>query len=310
MRLKPKITVLGSINMDLMIRCAKLPVPGETLLAYSSSEICGGKGANQAVAAAKTGGRVSMIGRVGEDAFAKRLVANLQSEGIDCTQVQHTKDYSSGIAIVAVEESGQNSIIVIPGSNNVLSTNDVEKARSVIESSDALLLQLEVPMDTVLAAVQVAKQAGVKVILDPAPVPKNFPQELLQVDLLCPNELEAEALSGIEVKTKEDAIEAAEVLQNKGAAAVVLTMGDKGALIKDQNGRVIIPPFPVNAVDTTAAGDAFAGALAVYTEKGHSLYEAVRFDNAAGAIAASRPGAQSAMGSMNEIENLYSTMSE
>ena len=305
---RPKIAVLGSINMDLVIRCAKLPISGETLLAESSSEICGGKGANQAVAAARVGGEVSMIGRVGDDAFAESLLDNLKKEGIDCTHVQITNDCSSGVAIVAVEESGQNSIMVVPGANGKLSVDDVERARLIIESSDILLVQLEVPMDTVLAAIQVAKQADVKVILDPAPAPRSFPEELLEVDLLCPNESEAEALTGIAVKTNEDATRAALELRRKGAANGAITMGEKGTLFVDQNGSEWIPSFPVKALDTTAAGDAFAGALGVYLAKGNSLKEAVRFANAAGAIAASRLGAQPGMGTQEEIQDLLTRM--
>ena len=306
----PKIAVLGSINMDLVIRCAKLPVPGETLLAESSSEVCGGKGANQAVAANRAGGQVSMIGRVGDDAFAKRLVTNLENEGIDCSQVQVTEGCSSGVAIVTVEESGQNSIMVVSGANGKLSIEDVENARSTIESSDILLLQLEVPLETVLAAIQVAKGAGVKVILDPAPAPKDFPQELLHVDLICPNESEAEALTGIRVKTEEHAFAAAKELQRQGAQTVAITMGEHGALLLDQEGSQMIPSFPIKPIDTTAAGDAFAGALGVYWAEGNPLKEATQFANASGAIAASRPGAQPSMGSRDDIEKRLTELAE
>ena len=295
--------------MDLVIRCEKLPVPGETLLARSSSEISGGKGANQAVAAARAGGQVSMIGRVGDDALAERLVANLKNEGVDCSQVQFTKDCSSGLAIVAVEDSGQNSIMVVPGSNRKVTAADVGKARSVIESSDVLLLQLEVPLDTVREAILVAKQAGVKVILDPAPAPKTLPEEFLKVDLLCPNESEAEALTGISVQMVEEAIQAANVLRTKGAATVIITMGKQGALLVDGNGHQMIPALPLKAKDTTAAGDAFAGALGAYWAMETPLKEAIRFANAAGAIAASRFGAQPSMGDLEEITSLLSEKS-
>ena len=304
MRGKPKIVVLGSINMDLVIRCGKLPVPGETLLAKSSQEICGGKGANQAVAAARAGGEVSMIGRVGNDAFGGRLVANLAHEGIDCSQVFRTEDCASGLAIVGVEDSGENAIMVVPGSNGRLCAEDVGRARSFIENSDVLLVQLEVPVDTVLAAVQVARNAGVKVILDPAPAPGAFPESLLEVDLVCPNEAEAEALTGIEVTTEESAIHAAMALQSRGAKQVAITMGDQGALLLDDCGGRMVPSFPVKAIDTTAAGDAFAGALGVRWAEGVTLEEAVRFGNAAGALAASRLGAQPGMGTREEIESL------
>lgn len=304
MRAKPKIVVLGSINMDLVVRCGRLPVPGETLLAESSQEICGGKGANQAVAAVRAGGQVSMIGRVGEDAFAGRLVESLKKEGIGCSMVHRTANCSSGLAIVGVEESGQNSIMVVPGSNGRLSVEDVAAARSAIKHADVLLVQLEVPVDTVLAAIRVARKAGVKVILDPAPAPRDFPEALLDVDLLCPNEAEVEALSGVEVRTEEQASKAAMVLQSRGAKCVAITMGDQGAFLMDDCGGRMVPSFPVRAIDTTAAGDAFAGALGVRWAEGAPLHEAVQFANAAGALAASRMGAQPGMGTREEIGKL------
>lgn len=293
--------------MDLVVRCAMLPRPGETLMADSSAEICGGKGANQAVAAARAGGDVCMVGRVGDDAFADRLVANLVNEGIDCSHVHRTEGSASGLAVVAVEQSGQNSILVVPGSNARVDRNDVAVAREIIASADILLFQLEVPIETVIAAVDVARQAGVRVILDPAPAPKSFPDALFDVDLLCPNESEAEAIIGTAVDSQATAESAARTFHDRGARAVAITMGDQGTLLLDENGEVhTTRAVSITAVDTTAAGDAFAGALAVYWAEGHPLIKAVEFANRAGAISASREGAQPSMGRREEIESYRS----
>ncbi len=304
---QPKIAVLGSINVDLVVRCATLAKPGETISADESTEICGGKGANQAVAAARAGGAVTMIGRVGSDAFANRLLGNLQREQIDCRWVRETPNCASGLAVVAVERSGQNAIFVVPNANGRLHKDDVDSARSVIESSDVLLLQLEVPMETVQAAVRIARAAGVRVVLDPAPAPASFPTELLQVDLLCPNESEAAAIVGRKVATIDDVEAAARQLHQGGARHVAITLGEKGTLLFDDNQSHLIEAYSTATVDTTAAGDAFAGSLAVFWAETDDLLEAVRFANAAGALAASREGAQPAMASREEIESLWRT---
>lgn len=303
----PRITILGSINMDLVIRCTSLPRPGETLMAESSAEMCGGKGANQAVAAARAGGDVTMIGRVGDDAFAGRLVANLERENINCQWIQRTTQCASGLAIVSVEQSGQNSIVVVPGANARLRVADVQAASSAIESSDVLLVQLEVPIDTVLAAIEIARAANVRIILDPAPAPTECPEKLLNVDLICPNESEAAAIIGRTVESVQQVEAAARELHRRGARCVAVTMGKRGTLLWDGEKSHRVNPLPITAVDTTAAGDAFAGALAFYWAEHGSLVDAVGFASAAGALAASREGAQPGMGSRDEIEELWRT---
>lgn len=303
----PKIAVLGSMNMDLVIRCAHLPRPGETLLAESSAEICGGKGANQAVAAARAGGEVSMIGRVGDDAFADRLVSNLVREGIDCSHVHETENCASGLATVFVEESGENSIVVVPGANGRVSREDVSAASSLIAASDILLVQLEVPVETVVAAIKVACSSGVKVILDPAPAPNECPPELLNVCLLCPNESEAAAILGTTIGSVADAEIAARELYFRGARNVAITLGAEGTLYWDGTNATLVAPFSTTVVDTTAAGDAFAGALAVQWIQSGNLVEAIGFANAAGSLAASRMGAQPGLASQKEIEALWRT---
>ncbi len=300
--IRPDITVIGSINMDLVIRCASLPRPGETISAESSAEVCGGKGANQAVAAARSGGNVTMIGRVGDDAFADRLVGNLKQEQICCDAVQVTNNCASGLAIVAVEDSGQNAIMVVPGANERVSVEDVQAAQSVIAASDMVLLQLETPIDAVIAAKEIATEAGVRVILDPAPAPVNWPRDLLNVDVLCPNESEAATLVESPVESTDDAATAACRIHELGARKVAITLGEAGTMVCEGTSPRLIEPSVVTPVDTTAAGDAFAGALAVHWAEGAEFVDAVRFANAAGALAASREGAQPGMAMREEIE--------
>lgn len=301
---QPHIVVVGSINMDLVVRCNRLPVPGETVLANSSAEICGGKGANQAVAAARVGGNVHMIGRIGDDGFGSSLLAGLKRERIHCDAVLETSGCSSGLAIVAVEEAGQNSIMVVSGANGRLSSEDLRRHRRWIEQADVLLLQLEIPTETVLQAIEIAQQAGVRVILDPAPVPATWDDAMLKVDLVCPNESEAAAICNFPVQNLDDAAVAVKELYNRGAKNVAVTLGSSGTLFFDGNEPLWLKPYPVTAIDTTAAGDAFAGALAVRWANGDSLVDAIQFANAAGAIAASRSGAQPSMGTYDEIEGL------
>ncbi len=290
--------------MDLVVRCARLARPGETIIAESVSEVPGGKGANQAVAAARMGADVAMIGRVGDDAFAARLVENLQRHKIDITRVSASRDCASGLAIVAVQSNGENSIVVVSGANGQLSVDDVASAADVIRASDALLLQLEVPLATVAAAATLARQAGVRVILDPAPAPAQFPEELLDVDLLCPNQSEAAAILGRPVESIDDARDAVIELKRRGAGDAVVTLGSRGAVVSDGGSATWLEPFTVEAVDTTAAGDAFAGALAVRWAEQPALIEAARFASAAGALAATRAGAQPGMPCRAEVDKL------
>ncbi len=290
--------------MDLVVRCANLPVPGETIIADSSSEIPGGKGANQAVASARAGGDVTMIGRVGDDAFAGRLLENLRCEKIDTGNVIRTEHCASGIAVVAVEASGENAIMVVPGSNGRVSPKDVEAAAGVIRQADLLLLQLEIPLDAVLAAIMIATAAGVRVILDPAPMPSSLPDEILSVDIICPNQSEASAIVGRPIESVDEARDCLSRLHDRGAKNVIITLGGDGAVVSDGVSVEWIQPWKITPVDTTAAGDAFAGALAVRLADGASLVEAARFAAAAGAIAATRVGAQPGMATRDEIEQL------
>lgn len=291
--------------MDLVVRCTELPAAGETVLAESSMEFCGGKGANQAVAASLSGGDVSMIGAVGNDAFADRLRGNLQQHDINCQRVLQRDDFPSGLAVISVDQHGQNSIMVVTGANGTMTPQTVQSAASTIQQADALLVQLEIPVDTVVAGIQIAKQAGVRVLLDPAPAMQQIPAELLAVDLLCPNESEAAMLTGQAVQSIDDAIKAADMLHQRGAANVAITLAERGTLLLSNGESHLIPAFPIQSVDSTAAGDAFAGSLAVRWLQSGDLPSSVSFANAAGALTASKQGAQASMPTQNEIDTLW-----
>ena len=301
---KPKIVVVGSINMDLVVGCQQLPRPGQTIHGKSIQELPGGKGANQAVAAARLGAEVTMIGRVGDDTFGPRLLERLEQEGVRVDHVRQTKSCSSGIAIVAVEESGENAITIIGGANSKVTPEDVREDASVIAEADMVLLQLEIPLETVLEAISVARKHGTRVMLDPAPAPQEFPAKLLDVDFLCPNETEVAALTGLTVETDEQTLAAAKVLCDQGVGTVLITRGERGALVYCQDGSTeLVETMAIEAVDTTAAGDAFAGAFGVELSNGATIGEAAHFACRAGAVAASRLGAQIAMPSRDEISS-------
>jgi ribokinase len=304
-RSRPRIAVVGSINMDLVVRSARLPRPGETIIGRQTEELPGGKGANQAVAAVRLEADVSMIGRVGDDAFGERLRAALRRERIDVSRVVVTPQCASGLAVVAVEDSGENAITVIPGANGRLTPADVRAASHLIGDADVLLLQLEVPLDSVLSAIELAREYDTLVILDPAPAPASFPPQLLSVDVACPNETEAAALTGIAITDLAGARRAAQRLREMGTRHAIITLGRQGAILGGADGECQeIPSFEVAAIDTTAAGDAFAAALAVRLARGKPISDAVRYACAAGALAASQPGAQPAMPTAGAVAQL------
>ncbi|MEZ6041728.1 MAG: ribokinase [Planctomycetaceae bacterium] len=306
-----RIVVVGSINLDLVVRSQTLPRPGETLMGRSFEEIPGGKGANQAVAASRLGAQVSMIGALGEDAFADRLRSGLKKSGVDVRFVTTKRDCYSGVAVIGVDDSGQNCITVVPGANGLVTPEQIQQSVELIAEADVLLLQLEVPVPAVAAASELARQHGVTVIFDPAPAQQSLPEAIFLADVICPNESEAEILTGITIKSTEDAALAASRLCGMGARYAVVTMGHQGVVWCE---RVVseaqrnqwhhVPAFPVQAVDTTAAGDAFAGALGIRLAEGATFADAVRFACAAGGLAASRAGAQPAMPSRWEVDQL------
>ena len=299
------VTVVGSINIDLVTTTPRLPRPGETVIGGDLRTVPGGKGANQAVAAARLGATVTMVGRVGEDTFGQQLRANLDAAGVDLTHVVTDPEAASGAALIAVDHQGQNSIVVAPGANARLSVSDVEKAETAIAGADAVLLQLEIPLPVVQRAAELARAGGAKVILNPAPA-QALPQELLDlVDVLIPNESETAVLTGMPVEELEQVDAAALALRDGGVGAVILTLGQRGALLADSAGARLFPAFPVEkVVDTTAAGDAFVGALAAALAEGTSLARAVPWSNAAGSIAVTGPGAQPSLPRREEVERL------
>ncbi len=293
--------------MDLVVRCDRLPASGETILAESSQQIPGGKGANQAVAAARAGASVEMIGRVGADAFGSKLITSLHQDNVSTRHVTCSPGSQSGLAVVAVEISGENSIIVVPGANGQLTPADIHDAADVICRADILLVQLEIPTESVLAAIDVAKSAGVPVILDPAPMPATISDCLFSVNVVCPNQSETQTMVGKPIVSIDDARASVPALHRRGARSVIITLGDQGAVVSDGESIEWIEPISITKVDSTAAGDAFAGALAVRMAEGADLFESARFACAAGAIAATRVGAQVAMPTRDEIEAGIST---
>lgn len=300
----PHIVVIGSLNMDLVARMTRLPRPGETVHGDVFQTIPGGKGANQAVAAAKLGARVTMIGRVGDDAFGVTLKRSLTDFGVSTEHVIETADCSSGVALIGVDASGANSIVVVAGANGRLSPEDVRRRSDIIASADAVVVQLETPVESIAEAIRVAQCAGVRVILDPAPAPASeLAAPLRSVDLISPNQTEAEALTGIRVCDLDSAMEAAGRLQQAGARDVVLKLGEMGALVFAVDGvRTHVPARAATIVDTTAAGDAFTAGLAVAVSEGRTLVEAAQFGCAAGTLACTVFGAQPAMPNRDAVD--------
>ena len=290
------IIVFGSINIDLAAKTPRLPLPGETIIGSNFFTAGGGKGANQAVAAARLGTFTHMIGRVGNDKFAEELLTNLQSYGVNTDNVLIDQNTHSGVAIIAVDDRGQNNIIVIPGANNNVGEADIERLKKLLPGATALLLQLEITLEVVQRAAFMAREAGVRVILDPAPACSDLPLEIYRlIDIITPNEVEAGQLVGFAVNNPETAILAAKQLQERGVENVIVKLGDRGAVAVTADETFFVPPFAVDAIDTVAAGDAFNGGLAAALDGGLSLSEAVLWGSAAGALCTTKAGAQVAM---------------
>jgi ribokinase len=301
---KPRILVIGSSNTDMIIQLDRIPLPGETILGGEFVTAAGGKGANQAVAAARAGGDITFVARVGRDIFGEKAVAGFVADGINVENVVRDEAAPSGVALIFVAKDGQNSIAVAGGANRCLSPADVKKAERAIAGASTVLMQLEIPLESVHAAAELAALAEVPVILNPAPA-RALPDELLKlVSILTPNETEAELLTGIAVTDDDSAAQAAEKLRATGVETVIVTLGARGAFVAAASTRALVPSFPVKAVDTTGAGDIFNGALAVALGEGRPLLEAVRFANAAAAISVTRLGAQPSAPYRQEIELL------
>lgn len=296
-----EIIVVGSTNMDMVVKTTHIPLPGETVLGGTFLLNPGGKGANQAVAAARLGGRVAFITKIGNDIFAKQSIQLFDDEEINTDGVLADADHPSGIALITVDEVGENSIVVAPGANAHLSVQDVIVKLSDYSDAKIILLQLEIPMETVEAVLKYAHEKGILVMVNPAPVNKKILDLFPFIDILTPNEKEAEMLSGITITSIETAILAAEEIRKKGVKTVIITLGKLGAILVNEEGAQHIPSPQVTAIDTTAAGDVFNGAVTVYLAEGKSLQEAVSFACKAAAIAVTRLGAQSSIPYRKEV---------
>lgn len=295
------ITVIGSSNTDMVIKTSRLPLPGETILGGDFLMNPGGKGANQAVAAARLSGKVTLVAKVGNDVFGREARELFQAENLNIAYLSSDDSAPSGIALITVNEQGENCIVVAPGSNARLLREDIDMAAEAIREAEIVLMQLEVPLDTVTYATEMAVAAGRKVILNPAPA-QPLPTSLLSmIYLITPNETEAEILTGIPVRDQTSAIAAARALLSMGVKAVVMTLGSQGALVVTDELCELIPTKSVKVVDTTAAGDCFNGALAVALCEGFSLQEAISFANKAATISVTRMGAQASAPFRNEI---------
>lgn len=287
-----RITVVGSTNTDMVIKTTKLPMPGETILGGDFLMNPGGKGANQAVAAARLNGEVTLVAKTGEDLFGSQSKKLFQSENLNIDYLFTDPECPSGIALITVDDHAENCIVVAPGANARLLRTDIDLARDAILNSEIILMQLEIPLDTVIYTTEIAYNSGKKVILNPAPA-QHLPDELLRMlYLITPNETEAELLTDIRVTDPQSAEKAALLLLNKGVRVVVVTLGSQGALLVTETCTKLIPAYNVTAVDTTAAGDCFNGALAVAIAEGADLVDAIAFANKAASVSVTRMGAQ------------------
>jgi ribokinase len=306
------IVVTGSLNMDFVVSVERLPAPGETTLGHDFQMLPGGKGANQACAAAKVGGQnavTRMIGRVGYDMFGDHLKASLSAAGVDVSSVHATRSHPTGVALIWVDRAGQNSIVVASGANHALAASEAEAMRPVFQGAAFALFQLESPIATVSAAMKIARSEGARTMLDPAPAQALAPDLLASVDLLTPNETEASILLGVTPArvSKDEAPQLARRLRELGPRCVVLKLGDQGCFYLDGANEIYSPGFEVTARDTTAAGDVFNAALAVALGEQQGIGEALRFANAAAAISVTRPGAQTSVPARAEVDEFLAS---
>ncbi|MCG9884179.1 MAG: ribokinase [Cyanobacteria bacterium] len=311
-RMRPQVVMLGSLNADLMVRVPRLPVAGETLTGHTWTTGPGGKGANQAIAAARLGSAVAAVGRVGDDDFGRMLRDTLAAAQVDASQVVTDPHTPTGMALVTVatggDRQGENQIVLLPGANGQVGAAEVARLQTLLRPGLIVLLQLEVPIAAVVAAAEQARQSGAIAIVDPAPVPDAFPEELYALaTVLTPNETEASRLVGFPVRDRATATAAARILRDRGAETVVITLGDRGALALTPNELLWQSPFAVAAIDTVAAGDAFNGALATAIAEGQPWPAALRFAAAAGALCTTTAGAADALPHRAAVDQLLTT---
>lgn len=300
------ILVIGSFMMDLVVRTKRIPENGETIIGEDFSRYPGGKGANQAVSAARLGEIVTMIGKFGNDDFGDEAIETLQKENINTDYILRDNEKSTGVGSVILEENGENRIIVVPGANLELSSADLDKMKDLIKNSSILVLQLEMDIDMIEYAVTYAHANSVPIILNPAPAQQLNDDLLSKVTYLTPNESEAELLTGHQIRSVEDAEIAGKILLNKGVETVIITLAGEGALIIDQTGSYHVDGFPVNPVDSVAAGDSFNGALAVGIVKGKNIVDVVKYANAVGAITVTKSGAIPSLPYREEVKEFIS----
>lgn len=299
-----KIVVVGSCNTDMVIKADRLPVPGETILGGTFFMNPGGKGANQAVAAARMGGNVTLISKTGNDVFGKQSVMLYTAENIKTDYIFSDPKHPSGVALITVDAQGENCIVVASGANASLSPSDIDKASTEIEGADLILMQLEIPIETVEYVAEKAQKKGIKVILNPAPARALSDNLLRNLYIIIPNKSEAEILSGIKVTDIESAKLAANIISSKGVNIVVITLGSQGALIKENDDFQFVDALKVEALDTTAAGDTFCGSVCVGLSEGKSVLESVKLAARAAAITVTRMGAQSSIPYRSELSSL------
>jgi len=299
------VLVVGSVNMDLVMKAQRLPAPGETLVGGQFTIVPGGKGANQAASAARLGCNVRLIAAVGADDFGRAAVANLEAQGVDRSRISHVAGVATGVAVIVVDAAGENTIIVASGANAALAPAVIAANADAFSWADSVVLQCEIPVATVLATIAAARAAGTLVILNAAPAVVSLPDQAFQVDYLVVNELEAAALTGIEPKSPAMALEAARQLNARGAKHAIITLGALGCVHSDDSVAEHIPAPQVEAVDTTAAGDAFIGALATALGEGKPPTQALCYANCAGALAVTKLGAQSSLPDAQSLASLY-----
>ena len=307
MKLGKPVTVVGSANMDLVVKSPRIPAIGETILGDDFFMLPGGKGANQAVAAAKVGADVYLVAKLGEDMYGSESLNNFKTVGINTKYITRTKDAPSGVALINIDDKGQNQIVVVPGANSKLSLADIENASPAIAQSAVVVAQLEIQLSTVQKAAQMAKKHGAQFILNPAPA-QTLPAELLAiVDILTPNETEASLLTGINVTDVDSAGKASRKLLDCGVKAVIITMGEQGFLLTTPQQSKFVKAIKVTPVDSTAAGDAFTGSLAAALASGKSIEEAADFANYVAALSVTKVGAQASMPTLKEVEDFISS---